>query len=74
MSKGDSFPSIHGQLDVKGLAFQILDAPSSFSVRLHFTLAIHFAKSIFKIGCLGISHIPCSSQITKHINIVLTRS
>lgn len=31
MSKGDSFPSIHGQLDVKGLAFQILDAPSSFS-------------------------------------------
>ena len=34
MSKGDSFPSIHGQLDVKGLGFQILDAPSSFSVRL----------------------------------------
>ncbi|TVU21519.1 hypothetical protein EJB05_31159, partial [Eragrostis curvula] len=31
MSKGDTFPSIHGQLDVKGLAFQILDAPSSFS-------------------------------------------
>ncbi|KAG8053184.1 hypothetical protein GUJ93_ZPchr0001g29271 [Zizania palustris] len=31
MSKGDSFPSIHGQLDVRGLAFQILDAPSSFS-------------------------------------------
>ncbi|KAK3160530.1 hypothetical protein QOZ80_1BG0060740 [Eleusine coracana subsp. coracana] len=30
MSKGDSFPSIHGQLDVNGLAFQILDAPSSF--------------------------------------------
>jgi len=34
MSKGDSFPSIHGQIDVKGLAFQILDAPSSFSVCL----------------------------------------
>ncbi|OEL34269.1 hypothetical protein BAE44_0004714, partial [Dichanthelium oligosanthes] len=31
MSKGDSFPSIHGQIDVTGLAFQILDAPSSFS-------------------------------------------
>ncbi|CAL4951973.1 unnamed protein product [Urochloa decumbens] len=31
MSNGDSFPSIHGQIDVKGLAFQILDAPSSFS-------------------------------------------
>ncbi|KAL6848037.1 hypothetical protein ACP4OV_022165 [Aristida adscensionis] len=31
MSEGDSFPSIHGQIDVKGLAFQILDAPSSFS-------------------------------------------
>ncbi|KAF8705806.1 hypothetical protein HU200_031014 [Digitaria exilis] len=31
MSKDDSFPSIHGQIDVKGLAFQILDAPSSFS-------------------------------------------
>ncbi|XP_006643831.3 protein SUBSTANDARD STARCH GRAIN 4, chloroplastic [Oryza brachyantha] len=31
MSKGDYFPTIHGQLDVKGLAFQILDAPSSFS-------------------------------------------
>uniref|UniRef100_A0ACD5VV42 Uncharacterized protein n=1 Tax=Avena sativa TaxID=4498 RepID=A0ACD5VV42_AVESA len=31
MSKGDSFPSIHGQLDVKGLGFQILEAPSSFS-------------------------------------------
>lgn len=32
MSKGDAFPSIHGHLDVKGLSFDVLDAPSSFSV------------------------------------------
>ncbi|PKA54157.1 hypothetical protein AXF42_Ash018167 [Apostasia shenzhenica] len=31
MSTGDSFPNIYGQLDVKGLSFQIFDAPSSFS-------------------------------------------
>ncbi|KAJ4794147.1 embryo defective 2410 [Rhynchospora pubera] len=31
MSKGDAFPSIHGHLDVKGISFHILDAPSSFS-------------------------------------------
>ncbi|KAL5716618.1 hypothetical protein ACHQM5_009756 [Ranunculus cassubicifolius] len=31
MSRDDSFPNLHGQLDVKGLAFQIFDAPSSFS-------------------------------------------
>ncbi|KAK1324832.1 hypothetical protein QJS10_CPA01g01238 [Acorus calamus] len=31
MSRGESFPNIHGQLDVNGLAFQIVDAPSSFS-------------------------------------------
>jgi hypothetical protein len=54
MTKGDSFPSIHGQLDVKGLAFQILDAASSFSVCLHFTLVIHFPKSIFKIGYFAV--------------------
>lgn len=40
MSKDDSFPSIHGQIDVKGLAFQILDAPSSFSVCLHLTSCV----------------------------------
>ncbi|KAF5779089.1 putative translocation and assembly module TamB [Helianthus annuus] len=31
MSEGESFPNLHGQLDVTGLAFQIFDAPSSFS-------------------------------------------
>lgn len=31
MSQGESFPNLHGQLDVTGLAFQISDAPSSFS-------------------------------------------
>lgn len=31
MSEGDTFPNLHGQLDVNGLSFQILDAPSSFS-------------------------------------------
>ncbi|KAL8253626.1 hypothetical protein R6Q59_031847 [Mikania micrantha] len=31
MSQGESFPNLHGQLDVTGLAFQIFDAPSSFS-------------------------------------------
>ncbi|KDP32279.1 hypothetical protein JCGZ_13204 [Jatropha curcas] len=30
MSRGETFPNIHGQLDVTGLAFQIFDAPSSF--------------------------------------------
>uniref|UniRef100_A0A368UJ49 Translocation and assembly module TamB C-terminal domain-containing protein n=1 Tax=Glycine max TaxID=3847 RepID=A0A368UJ49_SOYBN len=31
MSKGETFPNFHGQLDVRGLDFQLLDAPSSFS-------------------------------------------
>ncbi|KAI3996165.1 hypothetical protein MKX01_022659 [Papaver californicum] len=31
MSRGETFPNIHGQLDVKGLGFQIFDAPSCFS-------------------------------------------
>ncbi|KAK9149506.1 hypothetical protein Scep_008263 [Stephania cephalantha] len=31
MSRGENFPNIHGQLDVKGLNFQIYDAPSYFS-------------------------------------------
>ncbi|XP_015084835.1 uncharacterized protein LOC107028323 [Solanum pennellii] len=30
MEKGESFPNLHGQLDVTGLAFQIYDAPSGF--------------------------------------------
>ncbi|XP_075102117.1 protein TIC236, chloroplastic isoform X1 [Nicotiana tabacum] len=30
MDKGESFPNLHGQLDVTGLAFQIYDAPSGF--------------------------------------------
>ncbi|KEH39815.1 putative translocation and assembly module TamB [Medicago truncatula] len=31
MSKGETFPNLHGQLDVTGLDFQLLDAPSGFS-------------------------------------------
>ncbi|KAL1546608.1 protein TIC236, chloroplastic-like isoform X1 [Salvia divinorum] len=31
MSRGESFPNLHGQLDVAGLAFHIYDAPSAFS-------------------------------------------
>ncbi|GKV06507.1 hypothetical protein SLEP1_g18400 [Rubroshorea leprosula] len=31
MSRGETFPNLHGQLDVTGLAFQIYDSPSSFS-------------------------------------------
>ncbi|XVF34449.1 hypothetical protein REPUB_Repub18cG0059800 [Reevesia pubescens] len=31
MSRGETFPNLHGQLDVTGLAFQIYDAPSFFS-------------------------------------------
>ncbi|KAM1200742.1 hypothetical protein ACFX2I_016981 [Malus domestica] len=31
MSNGETFPNLHGQLDVTGLAFQTIDAPSSFS-------------------------------------------
>lgn len=31
MSRGESFPNLHGQLDVTGLAFQVVDAPSRFS-------------------------------------------
>lgn len=34
MSKGETFPNLHGQLDVTGLDFQVLDAPSCFSVCL----------------------------------------
>lgn len=32
MSRGETFPNIYGQLDVMGLAFQLYDAPSWFSV------------------------------------------
>ncbi|XP_019414960.1 PREDICTED: uncharacterized protein LOC109326680 isoform X1 [Lupinus angustifolius] len=31
MSKGENFPNFHGQLDVTGLNFHLLDAPSGFS-------------------------------------------
>ncbi|KAJ7958710.1 Embryo defective protein [Quillaja saponaria] len=31
MSRGETFPNLHGQLDVTGLDFQLLDAPSWFS-------------------------------------------
>ncbi|WVZ19349.1 hypothetical protein V8G54_006671 [Vigna mungo] len=31
MSKGEAFPNLYGQLDVTGLNFQVLDAPSCFS-------------------------------------------
>lgn len=31
MSSGDTFPNLHGQLDVKEMAFQIYDAPSCFT-------------------------------------------
>ncbi|KAL3650861.1 hypothetical protein CASFOL_007264 [Castilleja foliolosa] len=31
MSRGETFPNLHGQLDVTGLAFHIHDAPSRFS-------------------------------------------
>ncbi|KAK3212800.1 hypothetical protein Dsin_017506 [Dipteronia sinensis] len=31
MSRGETFPNLYGQLDVTGLTFQILDAPSWFS-------------------------------------------
>ncbi|WJX41851.1 hypothetical protein P8452_29149 [Trifolium repens] len=31
MSKDETFPNLHGQLDVTGLNFQLLDAPSCFS-------------------------------------------
>ncbi|XP_057525192.1 protein TIC236, chloroplastic [Amaranthus tricolor] len=31
MSSGETFPNLHGQLDITGLCFQILDAPSCFS-------------------------------------------
>ncbi|XP_078432268.1 embryo defective 2410 [Wolffia australiana] len=31
MSRGETFPDLHGQLDVSDLGFQIVDAPSSFS-------------------------------------------
>ncbi|TKY74672.1 hypothetical protein E2542_SST03435 [Spatholobus suberectus] len=31
MSKGETFPNLHGQLDVTGLNFQLSDAPSCFS-------------------------------------------
>ncbi|KAF9613143.1 hypothetical protein IFM89_005714 [Coptis chinensis] len=31
MSRGETFPNLHGQLDVKGLNFQIFGAPSCFS-------------------------------------------
>ncbi|XP_021275631.1 uncharacterized protein LOC110410318 [Herrania umbratica] len=31
MSTGETFPNLHGQLDVTGLTFQIYDAPSWFS-------------------------------------------
>ncbi|KAK7410301.1 hypothetical protein VNO78_00981 [Psophocarpus tetragonolobus] len=31
MSKGEAFPSLYGQLDVRGLNFQLSDAPSCFT-------------------------------------------
>ncbi|GAB2284872.1 hypothetical protein Dimus_019324 [Dionaea muscipula] len=31
MSRGETFPNLHGQLDARGLSFQILDTPSCFT-------------------------------------------
>ncbi|KAE8713961.1 hypothetical protein F3Y22_tig00110202pilonHSYRG00064 [Hibiscus syriacus] len=31
MSRGETFPNLHGQLDATGLAFQVYDSPSCFS-------------------------------------------
>lgn len=43
MSSGESFPNLHGQLDVTGLAFQIFDAPAWFSVCPGFTCSGSFS-------------------------------
>lgn len=40
MSTGETFPNLHGQIDVTGLAFHIYDAPSGFSVRSTFLCLI----------------------------------
>ncbi|KAJ7966099.1 Embryo defective protein [Quillaja saponaria] len=32
MSRGETFPNLHGRLDMRGLNFQLLDAPSWFSL------------------------------------------
>lgn len=45
MSRGETFPNLHGQLDVTGLAFHIFDAPSSFSVCPSFICWKLFASS-----------------------------
>lgn len=53
MSRGETFPNLHGQLDVTGLAFQIYDAPSSFSVCLLLLLSCVmslFSESVFEFA------------------------
>jgi len=47
MSKGETFPNFHGQLDVIGLDFQPLDAPSSFSVQILYSPLMTLEVSSF---------------------------
>ena len=44
--KGEKFPNLHGKIDVRELEFQILDAPSSFSIcAMHcFYFSLHILK------------------------------
>ena len=54
MSQGESFPNLHGQLDVTGLTFQISDAPSSLSVSANFvSLLIYLFLSLINGLFLG---------------------
>ncbi|KAL6501939.1 hypothetical protein OROGR_027072 [Orobanche gracilis] len=43
MSRGETFPNLHGQLDVTGLAFHIYDAPSRLSIKIF----LHNARGWF---------------------------
>ena len=51
MSSGETFPNLHGQLDVTGLAFHIYDTPSSFSVCPSFSCCKMLAFSCLKYSC-----------------------
>lgn len=58
MSGEDTFPNLHGQLDVTGLAFQIFDAPSCFSVCSCFICSLMRTVSLLHGDiCSSVSHI-----------------
>ncbi|XP_012571674.1 protein TIC236, chloroplastic-like isoform X2 [Cicer arietinum] len=67
MSKGETFPNLHGQLDVKGLDFQLSDAPSCFS-NISASLCFRVQRIFLHNACGWFGSIPLEASGDYGIN------